>query len=77
MARGLSGEIIEKVLLRNISNEIFLWIFNNPPWYSSQCSRLSCWRPGFNSLARQIFKLTFSPSSPSPLVAITKPSSLD
>ena len=42
-----------------------------------QCSRLSRWRLGFNSLARQIFKLTFSPSPPSPPVAITKPSSLD
>ena len=77
MARGLSGERIEKILLHNICNEIFLNIFINPPWYSGQCSRLSCWRLGFNSPARPIFKLTFSPSSPSPPVGITKPSSLD
>ena len=72
---GLSGERIEKILLHNIFNEIFLQVFINHSWYSGQCSRLSCWRPGFNSLARQFFKLTFSPSSPSPPVIITKPSS--
>jgi hypothetical protein len=77
MAWGLSGERIEKILLHNICSEIFLSIFINPPWYSGQCFRLSCWRPGFNSLVRQFFKLTFSPSSPSPPVTITKPSSLD
>jgi hypothetical protein len=77
MARGLSGERIEKILLHNICNEIFLSIVNNPPWYSGQCSCLARWRPGFNSPDRQIFKLTFSPTSPSPPVAITKLSSLD
>ena len=72
---GLSGEKIEKTLLHNISNEIYLKMSINLPWYSGQCSRLSCWRPGFNSLASKIFKLTFS--SPSPPVAFTKSSSLD
>ena len=56
-------------------------IFINSPWYSGQCSRLSYWRIRFNSPGRlgnwQINKLTLSPSSPSPPVAITKPSSLD
>ena len=74
---GALGERIDKILQHNICNEIFLQIINNPPWYSGQCSCLSRWRPGFNSLARQIFKLAFSPSSPLPPVAITKPSSLD
>jgi hypothetical protein len=77
MARGVSGERIEKMLLHNKCDEIILNIPINPPWYSGQCSRLSCWRPGFNSLARQIFKLTFSPSSPSPPIAMAEPSSLD
>ena len=69
MARGLPGERIEKILLHDIYNEIFLIICNIPP-----CSRLLRWRPGFNSLARQIFKSTFSPSSPSLPISITKPS---
>ena len=77
MARGFSGERIEKILLHNVCNEIFLLIFLNPPWYSGQCSRLSHWRTGFNSPARQIFKSTIFPFSLSPPVAITKPSSLD
>ena len=77
MAKGLSGERIEKIGLHNVCNEIFLQIHNNPPWYSGQCSHLSRRRPGFNFLAGQIFELTFSPSSPSPPVTITKPSSLD
>ena len=42
-----------------------------------QCFGLSCWRPGFNSPVRQFSNLTFSPSSPSPPVIITKQSSLD
>ena len=47
MARGLSGgplsgERIEKILLHNICNEIFLKIYIDPPWYSGQCFRLSC-----------------------------------
>ena len=54
MTRGLSGEMFEKILLQNICNEIFLYIFRNPPWYSGQCCRLSRWKPGFNSPARQI-----------------------
>ena len=32
MARGLSGERIEIILLHNICNEIFLEFFINPPW---------------------------------------------
>ena len=71
LLRGLLGERIEKILLHDKCNEIFLR-FNSPPWYSGQCSCLSHWMLGFNSPARQIFKLTFSPSPP---VAITKPSS--
>ena len=55
------------VILVHIKFEI------SSPWYSGQCSCLSRWRSGFNARARQIFKSTFSPSAPSPLVAITKP----
>jgi hypothetical protein len=77
MARGFSGERIEKIMLHNVCNKIFPKIFINSPWYSGQCSRFSYWRLGFNSPARQIIKLTISLSSPSPPVAITRPSSLD
>ena len=77
MAWGLSGERIEEILLHNICNEIFLESHNNPPWYSGQCSRLSRWSPEFNSPAWKIFKLTFSPPSPSSPIGITKPFSLD
>ena len=59
MARELSGERIERILLHNICNEMIIKDFINPPWYSGQCFCLSRWRPGFNSPARQIFKLTF------------------
>ena len=57
------GRELKKILLHNICNEIFLRSSINPPW--------------FNSLVRQILKLTFFPSSSFPPVRITKPSSLD
>ena len=59
MAKGLSVERIEKILLHDNCNEIFLntyIILKISPWCSGQCSS---WRPAFNFLAKQIFKLTF------------------
>ena len=59
MARGLSGERIEKILLHNICKEISLQICNNPPWYSGQYFRLLSWMPGFTSPAKQNLQINF------------------
>jgi hypothetical protein len=75
MARGLSGERIEKILLHNICNEIFLKL--STIHLGIVVSALAFHAGGPGSIPLQIFKLTFSPSSPSPPVPITKPSSLN
>jgi hypothetical protein len=71
MAKGISGERIEKILLHDICNEIFLSSLTI--LFGIVVSALAFCTGNWGSIspAIQIFKLTFSPSSHSPLLQST------